>query len=68
MATKYVNDLKRKSTFAAIIFILGYYPIFISFELFFIVATIVGTIPLLIYPPYFRRLKFYIVNRLYQDC
>ena len=47
-----INDLKRKSTVAAIFFVLGYYPIFISFELFFIIATIIGTIPLLIYPPY----------------
>ena len=68
MAVKYTRDLERISTFVLVIFIMGYYPIFVCFELFFIVATIIGTIPLLIYPPYFRRLKFYIVNRLYQDC
>ena len=68
MAVKYTRDLERISTFVLVIFIMGYYPIFVCFELFFIIATIIGTIPLLIYPPYFRRLKFYIVNRLYQDC
>ena len=45
---------------------LSYVPIFVSFEFFFIVCIIIGTIPLLIYPPYFRRLKFYIVYRIFQ--
>ena len=49
-------------------FALSFYPIFICFEIFFISATIIGTIPLLLYPPYFRRLKFFITIRMLQNC
>ena len=49
-------------------FALSFYPIFVCFEIFFISATIIGTIPLLLYPPYFRRLKFFITIRMLQNC
>ena len=49
-------------------FALSFYPIFVCFEIFFIYATIIGTIPLLLYPPYFRRLKFFITIRMLQNC
>ena len=51
-----------------VIFFMAYVPIIICFEVIFIEATIIGTIPFLIYPPYFRRLKFFISYRLYEDC
>ena len=47
---------------------LSFIPIFISFEFLFIALVIIGTIPFLIYPPYFRKLKFYISYRLFQSC
>ena len=49
-------------------FALSFYPIFVCFEIFFISATIIGTFPLLLYPPYFRRLKFFITIRMLQNC
>ena len=49
-------------------FALSFYPIFVCFEIFFISATIIGTIPLLLYQPYFRRLKFFITIRMLQNC
>ena len=49
-------------------FALSFYPIFVCFEIFFISATIIGTIPLLLYPPYCRRLKFFITIRMLQNC
>ena len=49
-------------------FALSFYPIFVCFEIFFISATIIGTFPLLLYPSYFRRLKFFITIRMLQNC
>ena len=49
-------------------FALSFYPIFVCFEIFFISTTIIGTIPLLLYPPYFKRLKFFITIRMLQNC
>ena len=47
---------------------LSFIPMFISFELLFTTCVIIGTIPCLIYPPYFRKLKFYVSYRLFQIC
>ena len=41
-------------------------PMLVAFELFFVSCTIIITIPCLFYPPLFRKLKFYIVYRLFQ--
>ena len=66
MGAKWSEPLDEINGALVVFFFLAYFPIFISFELFFITATIIGTIPLLVYPPFFRRLKFFIVYRLYQ--
>ena len=66
MGAKWSERLDEINGALVVFFFLAYFPIFISFELFFITATIIGTIPLLVYPPFFRRLKFFIVYRLYQ--
>ena len=50
----------------SVFYFMAFLPIFISYELFSIVCVIVGTIPFLVYPPLFRKLKFFIVYRLYQ--
>jgi len=47
---------------------LSFVPIFICFESLFIACSIIGIIPSFIYPPYFRKLKFYISYRLFQIC
>ena len=66
MFQKYERKLMDMECFVEVIFYMAYLPIFINFEIFFIIATIIGTIPLLIYPPFFRRLKFFIAYRLFQ--
>ena len=66
MGSKWENTLKSNSCPILVFFFLAYGPIFVSFELFFITCTIIVTILLLIYPPFFRRLKFFIVYRLNQ--
>ena len=66
---KKVDNYSRAKDFPCAVYVfiaLAYYPIFVCFELLFIVCVIIGTIPFLIYPPYFRKLKFYIVYRLFQ--
>ena len=50
----------------AFFYYFAYCPIFIAFEIIFIICTIIGTIPLLLFPQYFRRLKFFINYRLFQ--
>ena len=49
-----------------VFFYMAYLPMFITFEIFFIICTIIGTIPLLFFPKYFRKLKFFIAYRLFQ--
>ena len=66
MLTNYAERIFDKHVAIGLFFLLAYYPIFVCFEIFFITATIIGTIPLLVYPPYFRRLKFFIIHRLFQ--
>ena len=66
MYTKYNEPLMDMACPVEVLFYIAYLPIFISFEVFFILATIIGSIPLLLYPPYFRRLKFFVVYRLFQ--
>ena len=63
---KWAEKLEVYACPILVFFFLAYLPIFISFEILFVTCTIIGTIPLLIYQPYYRRLKFYIINRLYQ--
>ena len=63
---KYGRDLEDMGTTILIFSILAFYPIFICFEILFVFCAIVVTIPILLYPPYFRRLKFYVHHRLYQ--
>ena len=66
MFIKYAQNVIEKSIPVGVFFLLAYYPILVCYEIFFITVTVIGTIPCLIYPPYFRKLKFFIVNRLYQ--
>ena len=66
MNINYTNKMFDKSITVGVFFLLSCFPIFISFEVLFIFVTIIGTIPFLIYPPFFRKLKFFILNRLYQ--
>jgi len=66
MTAKYADDLDMINCSCLTFFFLAFLPIFICFELFFVICVIIGTIPLLIYPPYFRKLKFFILFRLYQ--
>ena len=63
---KYGRDLEDMGTTILIFTILAFYPIFVCFEILFVFCVIVVTIPILLYPPYFRRLKFYVHHRLYQ--
>ena len=49
-------------------YFLSFIPIFISFEFMFVAFVVIGSIPYLVYPPFFRRLKFYITYRLFQTC
>ena len=51
---------------AAVFYFMSMTPIFLTFEIFFIVCTVIATIPFLLYPPLFRKLKFYISYRLFQ--
>ena len=51
------RDMLHCGEAVEVIFFMAYIPIIICFEVIFIEATIIGTIPFLIYPPYFRRLK-----------
>ena len=60
------DDLDDINCTLLVFYFMAFLPIFISYELFFIVCAILGTIPFLVYPPYFRRLKFFIIYRLYQ--
>ena len=62
---KYFRNI---SNVVFVFYVLSFVPIFISFEYLFILCVIIGTIPYLVYPPYFRRLKFYISYRLFQMC
>ena len=68
MSTHYIEKFFDRLLPLGIFFLLSFYPIIVCFEIFFISATIIGTIPLLLYPPYFRRLKFFITVRMLQDC
>ena len=68
IAKKFDDDLLDSPEAVEFFFFLAYIPIFVSFELFFITATIIGTIAVLIYPPIFRRLKLYITDTLFEDC
>ena len=63
---KYGRDLEDMGTTILIFTILAFYPIFVCFEILFVFCVIVVTIPILLYPQYFRRLKFYVHHRLYQ--
>ena len=66
MIIKYASGIFNKSVFVGFFFVLAFFPIFLSYEILFIILTVIGTIPTLIYPPLFRKLRFFIVNRLYQ--
>ena len=63
---KYGRDLEDMGTTIMIFSILAFYPIFVCFEILFVICVIIGTIAILMYPPLFRRLKFYVHHRLYQ--
>ena len=64
--SKYEYDLNDFPEAVQVFFVLAFFPMFISFEVSFIIAIIIGTIPCLIYPPLFRKLKFYIRYRIFQ--
>ena len=66
LLSKYADRLEEANCAVFTFFLLSLFPMFISFEIFFIFAVAIGTIPLLFYPPFFRRLKFYINYRLFQ--
>ena len=66
MIIKYASGIFNKSIPVGVFFILAFFPIFLSYEILFIILTVIGTIPTLVYPPLFRKLRFFIVNRLYQ--
>ena len=50
----------------SVFYYMAYVPVFVSFEIIFVICTIIVTIPLLIFPQYFRKLKFFINYRLFQ--
>jgi hypothetical protein len=66
LVQQFIDKLEDLNPTIGVFHFLAFLPIFISYELFFIAAVIIGTIPFLIYPPLFRKLKFFIVYRLYQ--
>ena len=66
LISKYADTIEDIGNTIQVFFYIALFPMFISFEVIFIIATIIGTIPLLIYPPYFRRLKFFVIYRLFQ--
>ena len=66
LISKYDDMLEDTPTPVLVFFYISLFPMFIGFEVFFIIAVSIGTIPLIIYPPYFRRLRFYIQYRLFQ--
>jgi len=63
---KKFDDLETINCAVVVFYLLAFLPIFISYELFFIVCVIIGSIPFLVYPPFFRRFKFFVIFRLYQ--
>jgi hypothetical protein len=66
LVQQFADKLEDLNAAIGVFHFLAFLPMFISYELFFIIAVFIGTIPFLIYPPYFRKLKFFIVYRLYQ--